>query len=556
MSSQGKVKITYGGVDIFSTLNIAVPSIERESRAIVMGEKRGVKEIIQLNGKIHIQEEIAGCDYYNILLERQQEIINTFSKNYKTLLIEEDGQVILERDFCEINSITFPDQSYARVVDYSIEIQCYDELMHNEFFGIKNPINETSIQKETDETYVIKRVVSAVGENLQDGNLAGDNISSISSSLQNAIDFVNSFSGKEHIHLPKEIENLDLFLVESSENIDRVTNKFQINETYKAINNDDSDESAMVQFSMSREKSFGGVSSVNVSGSITGHLGESLDAARNKLKNIDFFQKVSDAFTGENYNKHPISKSINESNLASRIDFSISYNDEDNYNECGVGEDFQIAVREGDDSVIQVTVQGKIHALGFIGDRFEKVKNHFINKDYNTSLYSSWIHQRAQEEVDDFYSGVVLSKKTESESVNENKNKGEINFNYSFTNKDKEDFRNLSQKIDVKMRSPKYSINMNFGSGMNKYIVNRSGFRAGSISVSMNGEYDKATGNEVIDRENALSSLRGKINDMFVELESEFFEDEKSIITTNNESYNMFNKASISISKEYLDEIV
>jgi len=106
------------------------------------------------------------------------------------------------------------------------------------------------------------------------------------------------------------------------------------------------------------------------------------------------------------------------------------------------------------------------------------------------------------------------------------------------------------------MRSPKYSINMNFGSGMNKYIVNRSGFRAGSISVSMNGEYDKATGNEVIDRENALSSLRGKINDMFVELESEFFEDEKSIITTNNESYNMFNKASISISKEYLDEIV
>jgi len=556
MSSQKKIKIKYGGVDIFSTLNIAVPLIERESKTIIMGEKRGVKEIIKLNGKIHIQEEVAGCDYYSILLQRQQQIINTFSKNYKTLLIEEDGQTILERDFCEINSITFPDQGYLKVVDYSIDIQCYDELMHNEFFGIKNPINNTSIQKESNETYTIKRVISAVGENLQDGSLTGDNISSISSSLQNAVDFVSSLRGKEQINLPQEIENLDLFLIESSENIDRVTNKFQINETYKAINNSDSDEHGMVQFSMSREKSFGGISSVNVSGSVTGQLGESLDAARNKFKSIDFFQKVSDAFTDENYNKHPISKSINESSSASRIDFSISYNDDDNYDECGVGEDVQISIQEGDDSVVQVSVQGKIHALGFIGDRFDKVKNHFINKDYDTSSYSSWIHQRAQEEVNDFYSGVVLSKEPESESVNENENRGEINFNYSFTNKDKGDFRNLSQKIDVNMRSPKYSINMNFGSGMNKYIVNRSGFRAGSISISMNGEYDKATGNEVTDRENALSSLRGKINDMFVELESEFFEDERSIITTNNESYNMFNKASISISKEYLDEIV
>ena len=556
MSSQKKIKIKYGGADIFSTLNIAVPLIERESKTIIMGEKKGVKEIIQLNGKIHIQEEVAGCDYYGILLQRQQQIINTFSENYKTLLIEEDGQVILERDFCEINSITFPDQGYLKVVDYSIEIQCYDELMHNEFFGIKNPVNNTSIQKESNETYTIKRAISAVGENLQDGSLTGNNISSVSSSLQNAIDFVSSLRGKEQINLPQEIENVDLFLVEISENIDRVTNKFEVNETYRAINNSDSDESGMVQFSMSREKSFGGISSVNVSGSITGDLGGSLDDARNKLKNIDFFQKVSDAFTDENYNKHPISKSINESGSASRIDFSISYNDQDNYDECGVGEDFQISIQEGDDSVIQVSVQGKIHALGFIEGRFDKVKSHFIDKDYDASLYSSWIHQKAQEEVNDFYSGVVLSKEPESESVNENENRGEINFNYSFTNKDKGDFKNLSQKIDVKMRSPKYSVNMNFGSGMNKYIINRSGFRAGSISVNVSGEYDKVTGNETTDRENALSSLREKVNDMFAELESEFFEDERSITIVNSENYNIFNKASISISKEYLDEIV
>ena len=98
---------------------------------------------------------------------------------------------------------------------------------------------------------------------------------------------------------------------------------------------------------------------------------------------------------------------------------------------------------------------------------------------------------------------------------------------------------------------------MNYGGTMDGYIVTRSGFQKGVVSVSLEGEYVKSSNNEELDRSNALNALGSEADSIFTEVEGLFFGGLSVITTENSERYNIHNNVtSISITREYFDDIV
>ena len=104
-----KVNIFYNNVDFFSSKDLPTPEVKRSTSDVFFGDKKGVKEKIELKGQIYFSEEIANCDYFNFLKQRRDELVQAFSEDFKKLEIKEDGEIILQKDFCIISEISFVD---------------------------------------------------------------------------------------------------------------------------------------------------------------------------------------------------------------------------------------------------------------------------------------------------------------------------------------------------------------------------------------------------------------------------------------------------------------
>lgn len=553
-----KVTILYNNLDFFSSKDLPTPKVSRSISDIYFGDKKGVKETIMLDGDIFFEQDIADCDYFNFLQQRRDELVNAFSQDFKQLIIKEDNDIILEKDFCIINDISFPDQGYKKTLAYSIEIECYDELTHNEFYGIENPVNSTTIEKSEEEVYSIQRSISASGVNTQDGNLNGSNDTDTSSSLQNAIDFVLNLSGEDNVIKPNDASDAKLVLISQSEKIDRIKNSIEVQESYALDKFGSNSDTGVVRYVINKSQPFSSIIQVEISGEIKGGINSNFEDLRNQLKNIDFYQEIIDGFGDEGYNKIPKTINFNENKKVGVISFSILFDNDSTFNDCGVSTALDISMERGEDSVINVSVEGTLSALGPVSKRWDLVSSEFFNKPYDNTLYKSWIHSAAQQEINNFLNNVTLLGEPENSSIEENKKAGELKFSYTFSNKEKpEDFKNLQCSSTVNLRSPKYSVDMNFGGTMDSYKVTRAGFSKGSISIVAAGEYINKTGNETTDKNNALTKLREKINTLFSEIENEFFKNEESLKIGDSVSYNTNNsQASINETREYFDSIV
>ena len=298
------VIVKYSGADPFKTNGMPTPYISRESEHMVFGEKMCVRDLIQLSG------QIPGCDEATLITHRAT-IINAFSEDFKTLLVEEDGVEILLKEFVKVTEIEFPDESYKGVLNYNISLEAYDELLHNSFYGITKPENKIDISFNEDQSYSISRTISAQGLNLQDSHLSGDHTTSQSSSLENAIDFVKSLSGEENIILPKNDPNIKLYLIAKSETINRINNIYSISEEYIADSIDTNENHGVLRYTLENESPFAGVSTVSVNGELTFGPNVDFSIVRDRFTEIDFHQ-LAESGSGKNLVKFPNAASNTE----------------------------------------------------------------------------------------------------------------------------------------------------------------------------------------------------------------------------------------------------
>lgn len=531
------VNIFYNNTDFFSQNNLATPEVSRSTTNIVFGDKVGVKENLQLTGQIHLENPPANCDYFSELNTLRDSLLNFFSVDFKSVEIKENSTSIFQRDFCKILDINFGDSDYVKIIPYSISIECYDESIHNEFFGISSPVNETSISLSESGIYTITRNISATGENLQDGNLISKNTSSISSGLDNAIDFVKSFSGETNVVLPVEDPDIKINLISTSESIDRIKNSFALEEVYIADKDNTGLNQGILRYTISKQKSFNSVVEATINGNLKFGKNSSFSDVRNRFKEIDFHQEIQQKLNITNLIKYPLSASITENEENRSIEFNFTFDDDDNFDSCGVSKKINHSITESG-GMIEISTNGTIEARGLAGKRWELVSDAFYNTSYNSSLYSSWINEEAQNEINKTFPGTILYTYPELENITQNKRAGIIRFEYQYTNKEKiENFRDFSLNSQVKLPSPRYSIDQNFGGGMNKFIVTRSGFNSGQISVSVSGVYENFTGNESSDRGAAINLLKNKAEEKFNELSGDIFLGYSSVTSSKNTNY-------------------
>lgn len=159
----------------YNNKNIGLPTplVTLETNSIFDGEKLGDINKIKLIGQL--------TGNYNQLTGSQFELIKIFSENFKNFEIYEDNQKIYEKSGIIIDSIDFGDSNYYGILNYEINL-----TSKNFNYNIQNPVNEFDMQKENN-LITLTHTVSAQGINTSSTNK--------SNALQNAIDFVNNFTG-------------------------------------------------------------------------------------------------------------------------------------------------------------------------------------------------------------------------------------------------------------------------------------------------------------------------------------------------------------------------
>ena len=550
------VEIIYNNINFFNQENLATPQIERSTSNIIFGKKRGVKEHIILSGTIHIENPPQNCDYKSKLIEKRDKLINFFSEEYKNIQLKENGVVIFEKDFCEIINISFDSSNYVKLLGYSVEIDCYDEELHNEFFGIAEPVNSTTIQLNVDKIYKIDRSISASGKNLQT-QIADNNVTPQSSSLKNAIDFVNSLSGEDNVRMPEGHENLKLHLIEHSEKIDRIKNSYSITESYIADSLESNQNNGILRYSTQRDSDAFSYDEISISGDLKFGKNYNFASVRDRFKEIDLHQIVVDEFNDTSIRDKIIECSITENEEKNEITFSARFSNNDAHDDCFINEVVTYSINNSAEKV-SISVSGKIEAIGPQETRWEKVNDYFRNKSYDTNNFSSWINEQAQEQIDIIFQDITLNKEPLKNVVQENQNLGEINFEYEFSNDEIVDnFKDLEISIAVENPISNYSVDINFGGGMNHYILSSVGTKQGVISVAMSGTFNDVTGNHQNDRVSAINAIKAKAETKFTEISQKVMGSREYSVTNSSENYNISNnKVAFTQTRNYFEKIV
>jgi len=485
------VNILYKNIDFFSNHELPTPSVERSSEIINFGENRGTKEIVTLIGSVY-KKNVEECDYFSNLIHLRDQLLTFFSDDYNSLEIQENGQSIYNRDFCKIEDVSFEGSEYKKVLNFKITISCYDEDLHNEFFGINSPQNRQEINF-SDGLYRITRELSAVGENLQDSNslINTKNSTNYSSGMENAISFVKSLKNSDNIIIPKEHPELKFYLVNESETIDRIKNFYSVTQEYLADTFDNQENHGVLRYVIEQSDNFAAIKTARINGTLQFSKYQDISLLRSRYDEIDFYDLLTTKLGTTIYSKMPVALNVTENLESKNISFNIIYDNNDAYDDCGVAHHNNFSITE-DGGYVNVSMSGTVYARGPIERRWDFVKKKF----YSQSGYIEDARSACQAELDLHYgSGVMtINSVPETENITENKLAANINYSYNFTNKYVPDGF-ISFNIAASMNFPvdQLSIDMNYGkpSGADgRFILTDSGKKSPVINISANGIYD------------------------------------------------------------------
>lgn len=143
---------------------------------------------------------------------------NIFTGQFGTLDVTETGKgSIYNWSNVVVQEINFPNSKFYEgcIAPYAIKM-----LAYNVPSGVVEPVNEYAFVQNDDGTVSLSHKISARG------------VPNISGSLNSAIGFVRSFSGRQNF-ASTFLPNNSGVLLSMSETIDRLTSTYSINETYK-----------------------------------------------------------------------------------------------------------------------------------------------------------------------------------------------------------------------------------------------------------------------------------------------------------------------------------
>lgn len=441
------------------------PYISLSDDVITYGDRWGISQRIVLNGVIT-------GNSFDDLYTAQTGLADIFSSSYKVLKVLEgaDDTVVTGEvaafSGCSVQGVSFDNAPYNKVVNYSVELVSYPSGLTGFFsgnYGILDPKDEINITPGSDGVGTITHSVSA----------RGFVINTIDDAIDNVKSYVASRTGVSRVltlPLATSIDNSGSFtpvLVSISENLDRLSLTYSIEESYRFKTITGDSESAqnysfnnynLVSYSTSLTSGAGDdfvTASIQgeIKAGITGATGDALISGLiNQLSGLNPYAVISGKYGSPNgfkFCEDPIEVSINEDRKARKVGFNISYdnlefyssaNDQIVFNGCYL--DATISHNIDDlSSIDTLEVRGEVKCRGSVSNKYAK------SLDYVTELFTAGTSPSAPRLytlVNDYYSAYyssspkfTLNSQPVSVQVEANPLLGTVSLTVTYDNKDR-----------------------------------------------------------------------------------------------------------------------
>ncbi len=415
--------IAYNGSEVAQ--GQADPLVSKSTQYVQAGERWGTIENITLNGVIT-------GNSFNSIYNSQQDLINIFNEDFKTLSIEGFGNF----NSCRVESIDFSESNYLSNATYNVSLQSYgtgSSLLYTH--GVVDPVNTISYTENDNMTVGATRTIGAKGVNIEGKTNA----------VNNAINFIKQYTGQNRkigdvfgghwVTAPFFVKigdggdpNMPMLLVSQNQSINRFTAEVSLTEEYiiDATGDTQFNQDYVLRYTEASSTSDKSREHIALQGTIEGSKYSQYEIGGA----VQYYEKFKEGIDGFIYGE-----SITEDPTNASLSFSFEY--DKGYN-LDVVPDIKVSISESSDSsLLALTVNGTISAKGPGGNTFERIKEWFNQRksylayDEAQSAYEDYL------EIKPAFGGSIRGELAVnpvplSESVTENEEASTISFSYSF----------------------------------------------------------------------------------------------------------------------------
>lgn len=495
--------------------NDPIPLVSKNQEIINYGDRWG-----QIT-KINLQGQLTGScpDDFMTLISGQNNLISGFSKDFKKLSISEKNTTIFEADSCIVRNINFDQSRYVKILNYSIDLDCYESNLFSGIYGVLDPVNEYIFTENEDKSITINHNVSARGINTSNG-----------SALNNAKNYVMTLTGYDINVLPINISNSNYvpLLRSYTENINRLNGTYGVQEVYLVdiSNNGYINPSYFTRYTLNASKSLtSDFNTISIQGSIQGAKTGNFADTRNYSQNLDLYSICQNTFD-ETLNSIPISLSFEENQAANLINFSASF-DTDTIGATYF--DYSVEINtDSITSISSVTISGPIKSRGNLKEKFENAKQFITtNIPISTYLYSLANGKyNSLKTVMGINTNFSLKDKVKNLSITESPEKGEISLSATFDDKDLPSSINIADASFEVTSNPTITLYRPRPTLVNGYYVvydlgNATSIEKGNINVNTEFLANTTISNGLSNQTAIINTLKGNyFSSMHVENES------------------------------------
>ena len=456
------------------TFKEPIPLVSKNEEIINYGDRWGQITKISLQGQL---TGVCPNDFYQ-LISGQNNLISGFSRDFKPFTISENGKTIFTSDTCTVRSINFDQSKYVKMLNYTIELDCYERDLFTQSFGVLDPVNEYTFTENEDQSLTINHNVSAKGIN-----------TSTFSAMDNARNYVYALTGYNPSIIPININNSNYtpLLRSYTENINRLNGTYGIQESYivDISNNPYISSQYFTRYTTTINKSINtDFDSISIQGSIQGAKRTPFSGIRYYASGLNLFNICANDFgSSTQLNNIPISLSFDENQAANTINFNATYDTNIIYDE-----DFDYVVpnsyfdantdisKDTITSITSVSISGPIVTRGGnLKQKYESAKALITEIISAYGNIPSYLHVQANtayskvRSIMNIPSAIILNPNFRSFSITDNPEKGEISLSATFDDKDQvidgNDIKSntfevsYEPKIDLFRPRPTYNIN-------------------------------------------------------------------------------------------------
>jgi len=314
------VIITYNSTELKYPATVSVTS-----EYIDYGSRWGAVQKISIQGSV-VTETCSDTltAQYSTLVGVQNTLFALFQNDFKELVV--DGYSIKN---CKLDSIDFQESNYYGAIGFTVSMTAYPD----DYFAtaqVTDPVNTIAYSEQRNNSIQITHRVSAKGINTANSNT--------SNALENARSYVNARIGNSVVFPAiTNITNKNSYTAgikpsikprKIVETIDRMNGSVSVEYSYviKANQTGDSTMFYTIDCTYDDEK---GLSTGTIKGTVTGSIGQDMDAVRMDFRSFSPFNKLNTYFETMGHGSllnQPENMSVNENSKEKTIEFSYTCN--------------------------------------------------------------------------------------------------------------------------------------------------------------------------------------------------------------------------------------